>query len=337
MKKVRKLLLLSMALALAAVVGLGPAAAAPQEDAAALVAAAPPEGPAADVAAQGWSSCDDCSCACAPLADAWIAQLWTQDDAIIVAADATDGKDGKDGKDDKKVSQTIKTFKFIPTNDKCDRFVLNAQATTRPKRVIQAFPELTDLTEFVGVACQAGKKEVDFTAIAYGIKRAGKNDFKDDIVLIAVLSGTVELPKEADKGKDGVPHKCKCCEKNGCKDSKCSCTTGDYTAPNRHTPKHPGKCCCCVDGCKYDDCECKAGKYPDRKDGKDDKCFEPKELPAELTVAYYDANADKDGDGFPDKNQKPVICLSYNAKFRRVELLPQCKPTTKPTPVPANS
>lgn len=44
-------------------------------------------------------------------------------------------------------------------------------------------------------------------------------------------------------------------------------------------------------------------------------------------MAYFDAEQDEDGDGFPDAGEKPVVCLSFEAKFKRVELQPQCKPT----------
>jgi hypothetical protein len=278
------------------------------------------------------------------LAGAWIARLWTEQDnevePVLEQADKIGKKPNANGTT---LKQTLKTFKFAPVNEKCDRFVVNAQATTRPQRVIKAFPEINDLTEFVGIACQSDSRQVDFTAIGYGLQRTAE---EDKTVLIAVLSGTVELAKEWGKDGDGS-HKCKCC-REACKESSCSCKTGDFATPGKHG--HPGKCCCCAEGCKYSDCECKSGKFPDRKDlnvdavaldevaskdedrdkdkGKDNECQEPEELSAELTVAYFDAEQDADGDGFPDSGEKPVICLAYQAKFQRVKLLPQCKPST---------
>jgi len=202
-------------------------------------------------------------------------------------------------------------------NAKCDKFAVNAQTIARPEKVIRAFPEVTDLTEFVGIACKAESNEVNFTAISYGVERT---DEADETVFIAVLSGTIGLPDGWGNSGDNS-YKCKCC-KDGCKDSKCSCKTGDYSSNHGH----PGKCCCCVNGCKYADCECKTGKFPNRQE-----CNEPEELRAELTVAYFDAEQDKDGDGFPDSGAEPVICLSFDAKFKRVELQPQCKPAKGPT------
>ncbi len=214
--------------------------------------------------------CEDeltCSCACSPLAGSWIASLRPKEyseDAIAV----TGGKDGKDGKDAdgkaKKVKPILKTFKFAPVNDECDKFVVNAQAVTRPKDVIRAFPEVTDLTEFVGIACQAESKEskeVNFTAISFGVER-GKEE--DKTVFIAVLSGTVKLPEKS--GKD------------------------------------------------------------DEKDKEQPQCDEPEKLEAELTVAFFDAEQDEDGDGFPDDRAEPIVCLAFKAEFKRVVLQPQCKP-----------
>ncbi len=341
MKKVRRVLLLSMGLALVALIGLTGAGAVADPNASAPIPAADPNA-AASVAAAGQSSgcrCEDdlsCSCACSPLAGSWIVSLTPKEYE----------KDGKtpDGKDVTEAIQAaapkkkplLKTFKFAPVNDKCDRFVVNAQTIARPKQVIDTFPEVTDLTEFVGIACKAGK-EVNFTAIGYGVERTEE---ADETIFIAVLSGTVALPDEWGKSGDlssaaDSSYQCKCC-KDSCKDSTCSCKSGDYTAPDRHG--HPGKCCCCKDSCKYSDCECKTGKYgkdQGKDDGKDkdrQQCDEPKELYAELTVAYFDAEqADEDGDGFPDSGEKPLICLPFKAELKRVELQPQCKPTKTTT------
>ncbi len=369
MNKLRRVLLFSLALALVALIGLSgagaaadpnasasltPAApeepapasltpAAPEEPAPASLTPAVPEEPApAPVTAAGQSSeckCEDelsCSCACSPLAGSWVASLTPKEDGKD--GKSTSGKDAKDAiqaaSTNKKTKPLLKTFKFAPVNDKCDKFVVNAQALTRPERVIRAFPEVTDLTEFVGIACTE-KDEVNFTAIGYGIER-GKEE--DKTIFIAVLSGTIALPKEWDRNGDlsgdsekDYSYKCKCC-KDSCKDSKCTCKNGSYNDKD-----HPDKCSCCKNGCKYSDCECKTGKYgkdygkDDEKD-KDQKCDEPEKLYAELTVAFFDAEqADEDGDGFPDSREEPLICLPFKAEFKRVQLQPQCKPTKTTT------
>jgi hypothetical protein len=325
MKKVRRALLFSVGLVLMAMLGLCGAGAAAPADTATAALEAPPTDTAA-IAAAGQSSdcgCKDelsCSCACSPLAGSWIASLTPKEDG------KKDGKDGK-GSDNadsvaKKARPTLKTFKFIPVNDKCDKFALNAQAVTRPKRVIDAFKEVTDLTEFVGIACKADSKEVNFTAIGYGVER-GKEE--DKTIFIAVLSGTVKLSDEWSKdGKDS--YQCKCC-KDSCKDPKCTCKAG------YNDKDHSSKCTCCKNGCKYSDCECKTGQYGKNygKDQNPSKCNEPEKLGAELTVAYFDAQTqDEDGDGFPDKKAEPIVCLPFKAELKRVVLLPQCEPTKTP-------
>ncbi len=324
MNKVRRVLLLSLGLAMVALTGLTGAG-----------AAADPNASAAITAAGQPSECEDelsCPCACAPLAGAWVASLTPKEEEKT--GKPTGGKDSKDSLQadsvSKKVRPLLKTFKFAPVNAKCDKFVVNAQTIPRPERACKAFPEVTALTEFVGIACKGEEDKVNFTAIGYGIER-GKEE--DKTVFIAVLSGTIELPRV--DAKDGECSKCNCC-KEGCKDSKCSCRTGDSSS----NKDHPGKCSCCSkNGCKYSDCECKTGKYG-KDDGKDkdgQKCDEPKELYAELTVAYFDAGvADEDGDGFPDKGEEPLICLPFKADFKRVELQEQCKPS-KTTTVTASA
>jgi hypothetical protein len=325
MNKVRSVLLFSVGLVLIALIGLCAAgAAAPVEPAAgAITAAGQPSG----------CSCEDelsCSCACSPLAGSWVASLSPKEDEKN--GETTSGKDTKDAiqadSQNKKVKSTLKTFKFAPVNTKCDKFAVNAQTITRPQRVIEAFPEVTDLTEFVGIACKAESKEVNFTAISYGVERTGTDN--DKVIFIAVLSGTVELPDEWSKdGKDS--YKCKCCQ-DSCKDSKCTCKDGAYNDKD-----HPAKCACCKNGCKYSDCECKTGKYGKdygKDQGKDEdqsKCNEPEKLYAELTVAFFDAEQDEDGDGFPDEDAEPIVCLAFKAEFKRVVLQPQCKPTKTPT------
>jgi hypothetical protein len=290
-------------------------------------AAAPPEQAVAEplIAATGQSG--ECEYACSPLAGAWIARLSTEKDwENITVAHEEDDKDGKDddGKD-KKSRRSLQTFKFAPVNKECDKFVVNAQTITRPERVIKAFSEVTDLTEFVGIACKTGSRKVDVTAISYGIERKKE---ADKAIFIAVLSGTIELPKEWESSQEGDHHekeddhyKCKCCE-DGCKDSKCSCKTGDHSSKDGPA----GKCSCCKDSCKDSDCECKAGKYADHQDSE-----KREELRAELTVAYFDAEQDEDGDGFPDSDAEAIVCLPFEAKFKRVELVPPCKPEKTPS------
>ena len=46
-------------------------------------------------------------------------------------------------------------------------------------------------------------------------------------------------------------------------------------------------------------------------------------------MAYFSAEQDKDGDGFPDEGEKP-LCLPFKAEFKRVELQEQCKPSKTP-------
>ncbi len=325
MNKVRNVLLFAVGLTLVTLTGLCAAgAAAPADPAAGAVAAA------GQPSECGCKEELTCSCACSPLAGSWIASLTPKEEEKTVKA--TDGKDAIDGKV-MKVRPVLKTFKFVPVNDQCDRFALNAQALTRPQRVIRAFPEVTDLTEFVGTACKAEskekEKEVKFTALGFGIER-GKEE--DRTIFIAVLSGTVKLSDESKKsGEQG--YKCKCCEES-CKDSKCTCKTG-YSDKD-----HPSKCSCCKNGCKYSDCECKTGQYgknygkDESKDKDQSKCNEPEKLEAELTVAFFDAEQqDENADGFPDERAEPIVCLAFKAEFRRVVLLPQCEPT-KTVPVP---
>lgn len=306
MKKVRNVLLFSLGLTLVALTGLYAAQAAAPADTAAVPAAEDTASEAITAAGQSsdWERKDEdsCSCACSPLAGAWIASLWPKEyekDAIEVDSK----KDGKDGNDtdgvSKKVRPTLKTFKFTPVNDKCDRFALNAQAVTRPQRVITAFPEVTDLTELVGIACKADSKEeeVNFTAIGYGVER-GKE--YDKTIFIAVLSGTVELPDERNK------------------DTKYSADA--QKDQGKDSGKDQGK---------------DSGKDRGKDDGKDgdcQECNEPEKLDAELTVAFFDAaNQDENGDGFPDKNAEPIVCLAFKAELKRVVLLPQCKPTKTTT------
>jgi hypothetical protein len=289
MKKVRCVLLLAMGLTLVPLTGVcGAAAAAPADPVSAAIAAA------------GQSSecgCEDglsCSCACSPLAGSWVASLWPKEyekDAVEV----TGGKDGKDGKDtdgaSKKARPTLKTFKFTPVNDKCDKFALNAQAVTRPQRVITAFPEVTDLTELVGIACKADskEKEVNFTAIGFGVER-GKE--YDKTVFITVLSGTVALPDD------------------GGKDTKYSADAGKDQG--KDSGKDQGK----DNGKDQDQSKC---NEPEKLEA---------EL---TVAYFDAEQQDEDGDGFPDERAEPIVCLAFKAELKRVVLLPQCKPTKTTT------
>ncbi len=165
--------------------------------------------------------------------------------------------------------------------------------------MIEAFPEVTDLTEFVGIACKADSKNVNFTAIGFGVERGRE---EDKTVFIAVLSGTVKLPDERDKdGKYSV---------DAGKDGK------DAGKDDGKDGKDQGK----------DD-----GKDQGKDNGKDEdrqKSDEPEKLEAELTVAFFDAaDQDENGDGFPDKDAEPIVCLAFKAELRQVVLQPQCEPT----------
>jgi hypothetical protein len=293
MKKVRNVFLFSMGLALVALTGLCAAQAAAPDDTAAAAVTAPADTASEAITAAGkpseWDHKDEpsCSCACSPLAGAWIATLsQTKEypDAIEITS-SKDGKDGKDGKDvdgkAKKARPLLQTFKFVPVNTECDKFVVNAQAITRPQRVVRGFAEVTDLTELVGIACQAKSTEVRFTAIGYGVERTVEYD---KTILIVVVSGTIELP-------DGKSH------------------DGKYNVDSAKQGK--------------DD-----GKNQDRQE-----CDEPEKLCAELTVEYFDAEQDEDGDGFPDSRAEPIVCLTFNAEFKRVPLLSPYEPAKK-APVP---
>ncbi len=118
---VRSVWLFSVGLALMALIGVCGAGAAPEDTASAAVTAA------GQPSECEWKDELTCSCTCSPLAGSWIASLFPkeyEEDAIGV----TGGKDGDSIV--KKVKPVLKTFKFAPVNDKCDKFVLNAQAVT---------------------------------------------------------------------------------------------------------------------------------------------------------------------------------------------------------------
>jgi hypothetical protein len=48
------------------------------------------------------------------------------------------------------------------------------------------------------------------------------------------------------------------------------------------------------------------------------------------TQALYLPSQDADGDGFPDKGQKPVLCAPYTGKGTPTRLMPMCEPTPMP-------
>jgi len=252
MKKTRRVLLFSVGLALMVGMVLCPVAA-PGDAAASGTPVAAVGQPAND------KGQEECSCACSPLAGAWVAKLTPEEGKKTDTP--VDGKGDKDWKS-KKVKRIFQTFKFVPVNDTCDRFAVNAQALVRPLKAIYAFPEVTDLSEFVGLACKTEAGKIDFTAVGYGLERT---DEEDCVVLIAVLSGTIAWPDGYGKNADSEP-----------------------------------------------------------------QCYEPEELSAALTVTYYDVKQDEDGDGFPDKGEKAVVCLSYEAQLKRVKLEPPCPPTKPP-------
>ncbi len=130
-----------------------------------------------------------CPCACSPLAGAWIGKLSSP------------------------VKTSLVTFKFVPVNKECTSFAVNAQITVRDAKVQKAWPDATDITEFVGTACKIGNKKVEFTAIGLGIEKKTDCTCSDRILFIAVMSGCVE-----------IPDKCKKCE-DACKDNEDACST----------------------------------------------------------------------------------------------------------------
>jgi len=151
------------------------------------------------------AGCPKCTCACSPFLGAWVGCF------------AEEGKD----KCDKKM---IETFKFSMMNLTCDQFVLNLQASFCEEKVRRAFPEAEKVTEFVGVACKSESNKLVFTAVGYGVK---KKDICDEVVFIAIKSGTISLPcscgdpngadvtqtvqifaAEQDTDCDGLPDEC---------------------------------------------------------------------------------------------------------------------------------
>jgi hypothetical protein len=146
-----------------------------------------PQDPVAtpELAAAGEPSCP---CACSPLAGAWIAKLSSP------------------------VATSIDTFKFLPVDTACTRFAVNAQITVRDAKVLKAWPDANEITEFVGTACRTEKKKVEFTAIGYGVEKRFDCRCNDKVAFIAIMSGCVE-----------VPEKCEKCEQ-ACQDAECGCS-----------------------------------------------------------------------------------------------------------------
>lgn len=135
---------------------------APQDPAAVSPTVVPEVTPAPALAA-GESS------ACSPLAGAWVAQLTSSTETLL------------------------QTFKFIPSNAECSKFVVNAQAVTLSAKAIKMWPEATDLTMFVGTAGIASTwNDLQFTAIGYGVSRG---EMGDKVVFIALLTGRIEVPQ----------------------------------------------------------------------------------------------------------------------------------------------
>ena len=50
----------------------------------------------------------------------------------------------------------------------------------------------------------------------------------------------------------------------------------------------------------------------------------------ECTVAFYLAEQDINGDGFPDEGQEPVVCMPFAYTSRRLTMMPGCVPTPMP-------
>jgi hypothetical protein len=152
--------------------------------------AAAPESPTAPALAAAdetsCSSCLKCPCGCSPVAGAWTARLSSS-----------------------KKETAIATFKFLPVNEGCTKFAVNARVTTRSAQMIKCWPEACGLTEFVGTACRDPWNDILFTAIGYGVKRCDPNDrgATDRIVFIAVLTGMIDLPAsclDCNQPPDGV-------------------------------------------------------------------------------------------------------------------------------------
>lgn len=165
-----------------------------------------------DLTAAAAGGCPQCTCSCSPWLGAWVGGF------------TEDGKDNAANAQDMCAKKMIETFKFSMINLSCDQFALNLQASLCEDKVYKAFPEANDMTEFVGVACKSEETKVVFTAVGYGMKKDG---VCDEVVFIAIKSGTVVLPcstgdpnaadvaetisiyaAEQDTNGDGLPDDC---------------------------------------------------------------------------------------------------------------------------------
>jgi hypothetical protein len=173
------------------------------------------------------SSCTiECPCACSPLAAAWVARVSTP------------------------TLTNVLTFKFAPVNTACTRFVVNAQATIRPPKVLKAWPDANDITEFVGTACMTEEDKVQFTATAYGIQRRFDCLCNDKIAFIAVMSGTIDVPPKEE---------CK----TTCVDAEC----GDRSQCTICKCNEPNELRICFSIAYFDACQdCDRDGFPDQCD-----------------------------------------------------------------------
>jgi hypothetical protein len=194
MKRTRTTLFLLLMVSLTLMAAAPPSVAADAATATVSPATGTAAAAAPAVAATGDTSCSctlKCPCGCSPLAGAWTAKLTSAKESII------------------------STFKFLPVNDGCTKFAVNAQLPIRSARVIKYWPDACDLTEFVGTACKGQWNDIQFTAIGYGVKRhcdpngcdPNDPDAKDKVVFIAVITGMVDLPAsclDCNQPADGV-------------------------------------------------------------------------------------------------------------------------------------
>jgi hypothetical protein len=63
-------------------------------------------------------------------------------------------------------------------------------------------------------------------------------------------------------------------------------------------------------------------EFPDDASGLERRC----------TWALYLPEQDKDGDGWPDEDEAPVICIPDEGLMPRMKILPMCEPMPLPTP-----
>ena len=187
MERTRTKLFLLLIVSLALLAAVPPHVA---TNASAVPAAAPtgvPTAPTLAAASDTPCSCTlKCPCGCSPLAGAWTAKLSSS-----------------------KKETVVDTFKFVPVNEGCTKFAVNAQVTIRSTQAIKCWPEACDLTEFVGTACKDQWSDVQFTAIGYGVKRCDPKDAgaADKVVFITVMTGLIDVPAsclDCNQPPDGV-------------------------------------------------------------------------------------------------------------------------------------